>query len=359
MSNITTNNSDTNYAQCDNTASIAVPFKVSILSLVLVVGPLTNILIIILVLRYQRLKKNINYLIANMAVSDLMALLLGVPQWLEMELSGSISWKITGLLGSITCKVFYFVFYTVPVVSLLTLLIISLERYRAVTRSSCAAPPSRRQIAITILISWLIPLLMFSSSLHFFDVVSYNGVQICRMTHVSLLTSLQYAIIQTVLTVLLFVAMLAINVMILKKLRMSRFAANLPEIQRKKRERRIIRAVCMVLFSLLLYSICLLPANILELVIAAYWYYNKVPISAAFCINWNALLFAIYFLFYVNFTASPFIYVFFLEDFNSSAKKLLCCGTKSWKAEQETLTDQPQIPTTHEELKTLVKHCNN
>ena len=73
-----------------------------------------------------------NYLIANMAVSDILITVLAVPRKITEILLGPRRWLIDGLLGSVLCKSVYF-FQDITIgVSILSLSAIAIDRYRGI-----------------------------------------------------------------------------------------------------------------------------------------------------------------------------------------------------------------------------------
>ena len=60
------------------------------------------------VARKKRMRTTINYLIANMAASDLLISTFAVPIKLSEIVLGPRRWLIDGILGLISCKLFYF-----------------------------------------------------------------------------------------------------------------------------------------------------------------------------------------------------------------------------------------------------------
>ena len=73
-----------------------------------------------------------NYLVANMAVSDILITVLAVPRQITEILLGPRRWLIDGLFGSVLCKGVYF-FQDITIgVSILSLSAIAIDRYRGI-----------------------------------------------------------------------------------------------------------------------------------------------------------------------------------------------------------------------------------
>jgi len=159
-SNITLNNISSKYCKYSvpdsDLEKNAKYIAVGILS---VVGICSNILIIVLAAKYT-VRKNLHHLIINMAVSD--ALFLFARLWNPISLEYHIeSLYPAGVWGGIICKITSFINEISYKVSLVTLLVISIERFRA-TRQTLTLQRSRpytlRKRVAVLSICWLIPM---------------------------------------------------------------------------------------------------------------------------------------------------------------------------------------------------------
>ena len=100
------------------------------LSLILVVSLVGNFLIVLIVYKTPTLRKPINMLIANMAMSDLLFPTFLFPLRLAEVHVGS--WIIGGALGQALCKLHVFLANTSRVVSIQSLVLIAVDRFGAV-----------------------------------------------------------------------------------------------------------------------------------------------------------------------------------------------------------------------------------
>ena len=98
--------------------------------LIIIVSLVANSLIVILVCKTPKLKKPINYFIANMASTDLLYPL----SWIPFSLSGfhTDSFLIGGQLGQALCKLLPFFGNVSVVVSTQNLILIAVDRFGAV-----------------------------------------------------------------------------------------------------------------------------------------------------------------------------------------------------------------------------------
>ena len=99
-------------------------------SSILVVSLVGNSLIILIVYKTPTLRKPINMLIANMAMSDLLLPIFLIPVGLTDLHVGS--WLIGGTLGQAWCKIHAFLADISSLVSIQSLILITVDRYAAV-----------------------------------------------------------------------------------------------------------------------------------------------------------------------------------------------------------------------------------
>ena len=106
--------------------------KILVYSVLLVISLFGNVVIITTVVRNKRMRATTNYLIANMAVSDLLISTCGVPNQLTEIVGSTRRWLIDGIVGLISCKLVYFFQDISFAVSVQSLVVIAIDRYRGV-----------------------------------------------------------------------------------------------------------------------------------------------------------------------------------------------------------------------------------
>ena len=155
-------------------------FKISLIvvySMVLLVGLTGNALIITLVNKRKDLRKTINQLIANMALSDFVFQLTFIP--VELAKAAYGQWPIAEPAGSIVCKIQRFVIYVSIYVSVQSLTWIALDRFIAVVFPMKVHLISSRFRVLAIASSWIVALLCGAASCIYSDVVHKNGALDC------------------------------------------------------------------------------------------------------------------------------------------------------------------------------------
>ena len=256
VSNITRDSSFCKYDVPDT--DIVRTAKVMAILLVGGFGIFGNVFIIFLAVKYI-VRKNIHYLIINMAVSDVLVVLVFSINIL-MDLFGYNLWDhIHGTVANILCKMDPFLMFTSMLVTLVTLLIISIERFR-VTRLTVhrIRPYTLTQRVAVISCSWLIPMGLCAYVLYNLEHCETGNRQYCVYTDFTN-SCIGYTFFYFCYFVL-FCAILFLSILTSVRLRKSQaIQANLPDVQRQARAKRTANAVRMVLCSLLLYSCCYLP----------------------------------------------------------------------------------------------------
>ncbi|XP_029208668.2 prolactin-releasing peptide receptor-like [Acropora millepora] len=124
----------------------------------LLVALIGNVLIIVVFYKYKPIRKSINYFVLNMAISDLFTPLTIMPYIIAKTLSngpGFLS-QLPSSLAKVICKLCFFLADTSTVVSIVSLLMISLDRFIAVVFPLQIKLISMKVRFICILMSWVV-----------------------------------------------------------------------------------------------------------------------------------------------------------------------------------------------------------
>ena len=118
-----------------------------------------NVLIIVVFHKYKTIRKSFNYFVLNMAISDLFTPLTIMPFIIAKTLSdGAFLKRIRSPLAGVVCKLCYFLADISIVVSIISLLMFSLDRLIAVVFLLRMKFISRKVRFICILMSWVVAL---------------------------------------------------------------------------------------------------------------------------------------------------------------------------------------------------------
>ena len=129
-----------------------------------------NALIIVVFYKYKPIRRSINFFVLNMAISDLFTPLTIMPFFIANILSNNTFLsKLPLPLATAICKLCYFLADTSVIVSILSLLMISLDRFIAVVFPLHIKLISRKVRSICMLVSWVVAISVHGLYLRFFD----------------------------------------------------------------------------------------------------------------------------------------------------------------------------------------------
>lgn len=165
------------HSMCDNTADEIVEIIVCIF--IFVSSLFGNTLVILVVHRNRQMRTIVNLLMANVAFSDLLCTLIVIPQVLTQKFTYPGAWMIGGSIGDLLCKVAYFLRDVTVAVSLLSLLLIAIERYDAISTPVIADPRQYKRSMILIASSWITAFLMYSTHFYTFKLLIEDEGPIC------------------------------------------------------------------------------------------------------------------------------------------------------------------------------------
>ena len=124
-----------------------------------------NIFIVIIVYKHRELRKTINYFIVNMALSDLIFPLIVIPVNVIGLANKSWHWPVSGIFGSIFCKLFHFSSAVTLHVSTQSLVWIAIDRFVAVVFPIKLGLISPKTRTAAIVSTWMFAGLFNSPSL--------------------------------------------------------------------------------------------------------------------------------------------------------------------------------------------------
>ena len=163
--------------------SVSKGVKILSYCVLLLFSVLGNSLLIAIIKRSKQMKTITNYLLANMAVSDILITVLAVPRKITEILLGPRRWLIDGLLGSVLCKsVLFFQDITIGI-SILSLSAIAIDRYRGIVfplRKQLTKPAKLCKMIIPAI--WLISMGLQAVYFYIFRIVTYDNKTYCAIS---------------------------------------------------------------------------------------------------------------------------------------------------------------------------------
>ena len=233
--------------------------------LIFIVSLVANSLIVMIVYKTPKLRKPINYFIANMALSDLLFPIF----WLPLNLSNlhtNSSFLIGGQLGQALCKLVPFFGDVSFVVSIQNLVLISVDRFGAVVFPLRSPLIRSKLCSFFILATWIVAVAVNSTYLFTFELVEYPEGIWCAIkwekafgessSHASFV--LAYEILFKCIPVLLLVILYSIIVIKLKtQAHPGEQSANTQQ-QRNRRNRNVLQ---MSIAIVTVFAFCWLPIS--------------------------------------------------------------------------------------------------
>ena len=298
--------------QSDTSASKEV--KILLYCVLLLFSVLGNSLLIAIIKRSKRMKTITNYLIVNMAFSDILITVLAVPRKITEILLGPRRWLIDGLLGSVLCKsVFFFQDITIGV-SILSLSAIAIDRYRGIVfplREQFGKPAKLCKIIIPAI--WLISMGLQAVYFYIFRIVTVDKKTYCA---ISWAPKFDQKKSQETHFIVIFMCLIAIPaclvtflysavILNLKRSRHTRGQGPLRYMmsERLREDKKVVRMIIAILVA---FIVCVMPINVYGILFYFVWDW-KLPCGME---NFG---FSVFFILYSNASINPCIY-FTLND---------------------------------------------
>lgn len=160
MSNNATANGTATSINCSEYPTAERVAKTLAYCVIIVVSLTGNILIGSIVFKVKSMRRTINYLIVNMAMSDIILPIFAVPRILTRLYLGY--WLIDGHFGSALCKLVYFLQDVSNAVSIQSLVLIAVDRFGAVVFPLRRPVVSAKLCPYFILSTWIVAMALHS-----------------------------------------------------------------------------------------------------------------------------------------------------------------------------------------------------
>ena len=210
------------------------------------------------------MRKPINVLIVNMAMSDLLFSIF-IP--LDLQLLYVDSWPIGGHFGQALCKLSYFLTDVSLIVSVQSLVLIAVDRFGAVVYPLRPPVISSKLLPLFILATWIVAMAVGSPELVAVKVDEYLGGLMCKrhwneaFGESSSFENYYFsAAVVFIFIPLVLIATLYITIYIkLKSHKIPGQPSTNAEQQRLQRERSVLKMAIAIVLG---FAVCLLPFGI-------------------------------------------------------------------------------------------------
>ena len=258
MNNSTQINSSDD-ARCSEAVSV---FFTTAMAVITFGGLIGNLLVFITVYRNPNLRTSTNYYFVNMAVSDFLASFTAWPQYLTDEIITSKGSLIQGPLATPGCKVGQYVRAVSSVVSILSLVLIAVDRFIATVYPLKATLLSSKIRISLMFAAWFIAMGSCAPMFYFYKVEDVGEETFCRFAWDD---TLALGIYHTVGLIMLTIApLITIVILYSRVMRAIRQRPN-PECsagsstakqKRRKQRQNIMRIFKSIVIA---YCVCLIP----------------------------------------------------------------------------------------------------
>ncbi|XP_038574508.1 vertebrate ancient opsin-like [Micropterus salmoides] len=269
-------------------------------------GLINNLLVLVLFCRYQMLRSPINLLLINISISDLLVCVLGTP------FSFAASTQGRWLIGEAGCVWYGFANSLFGIVSLISLAVLSYERYSTMMTPTEADPSNYHKISMGIALSWVYSLIWTLPPLFGWSRYGPEGPGTTCSVDWTAKTTNNISYIISLFVFCLIVPFLVIVFCYGKLLCAIRQVSGINASMSRKREQRVL---FMVVIMVVCYLLCWLPYGIMAL-LATFGPRGLVTPEASIIPSLLAK---------TSTVINPVIYVFMNKQFYRCFQALLCC----------------------------------
>ena len=276
-------------------------------SLILVVSLIGNSLIGLIVYKTPNMRKPINYLITNMAMSDLLFPLFTIPPLLSVN----DDWLISGPLGLALCKLYLYLPFVSYSVSGQSHILIAVDRFVAVVFPLRSPLIGRKWFPLIITATWIVAMTLHTPML-VNGKVFYDDGMFCGYF---LEEAWPSVVASTYITIVLLVILYSIILIKLKLQAPPGEQSTNVEKQRKRRNKNVLR---MVIGIFLAFLFCYVPHTTARLILT-------LNFSVWFSCSFRLFTIFANLMFIANCAVNPFICLIFSSNYRQGLRKLLKC----------------------------------
>ncbi|XP_070567057.1 QRFP-like peptide receptor [Ptychodera flava] len=307
---------------------------------ILIIGG--NLMVILAVLLQPKLRKSAtNHLIISLAFSDLSVGLVFGPSQIVYTII-----RYLDLSSDLVCDIVIMLMYTGQNTTILTLVAIAGDRYRAIVQPFKPKMTVKQSRLITILV-WLAAFVYSAYEIKLFGIVRYtfkNNATISMCTSLRKFSlTLEKPMTLTNLVVAYILPLLIVAYFYLRMIVALYFTKSLND-ESKRRKRKAIK---MLLVVVILFALCWGPLRVQQVML--YYYPHRI--------SYKSLFFTVViFLFFANSWVNPIIYAFFDSRFRKEFARILTFGL--YKGKKPSKRSTKITVTTTESLASESTQCS-
>ena len=281
--------------------------------LIFVVSLAGNSLVGIIVYKTEAMRKPINFLIVNIAMADLLYSIFLIPQKIT-ELNAGF-WLIGGTLGQALCKLGHFLRHVSLAVSNESLVLITVDRFKAVVFPLRSPLISSKRCPIFIFVTWIVAMATWTPYLIANKLVTYpgSGGPECVLSSYKTYMSAMFALY--IYTPLVLIAILyTIIYFKVKSLTITDEQSANERQPLVRRERTVLKVATAIVFA---FSVCWLPWSIVFVL-------AQLVRDMPSC-NFQYFVVVAFFMARANCAINPCILFLFSKNYRQSIRNLVRC----------------------------------
>ena len=306
--------------QASENLTLVKSIKIVAYSSIMLTSLIGNFVVIAVVSKNKRMQTTTNYLIANMAASDLLISAFAVPRELAQIFAGPEIWLLDGLVGSISCKLVYFLQDISTAVSIQSLVAIAVDRYQGVAFPFRPPVITSKICKVIIVLIWMVAMGLHGTYFYTARLVKTDQKWSCTFRWAPKFeeqTQERYFLFVSVFLIFLplsaILTLYGLIVIELKKKDPDEYGTSRIRRQRQKENRAIVKKILIIVF---LFILCIIPVTVLGLV--HYFLWDGRGTCAT-----SKLFTAAKFLFYSNASLNPWVYIMLNEKYRKGLKVLV------------------------------------
>ena len=295
--------------------------KTLVYAAIMLFSLLGNSAVIVIVLKNKRMRTTTNYLIVNMAISDLLISAFAVPRELTEIYTGPRRWLLDGLAGLILCKLVYVFQDISTAVSIQSLVVMAIDRYHGVVFPFRPPIATSKVCKVVIPVIWTVAIGVHSVYFYTVRMVVEDNKTYCTFSWAPMFKERQtqenYFIFISVFLILLplcvIFSLYALIVLELKKRQRVGSRASVLSNQRRREDGAVMKKILCIVF---LFILCIAPITIAALLF--YFVFDwHIPCGM------DKLFQATKFIFYSNASLNPCVYFALNDKYRKGLKDLL------------------------------------
>ena len=289
-------------------------------AVVMLFSLLGNTAVIIIVSKNKRMRTTTNYLIVNMATSDLLISAFAVPRELTEIHTGHRRWLLDGLAGLILCKLAYVFQDISTAVSIQSLVFMAIDRYHGVVFPFRPPIATSKVCKVVIPVIWTVAIGVHGVYFYTVRLMVQDNKTYCTFSWAPKFEERQtqenYFIFISVFLILLplcvMFSLYALIVLELKKRQRAGSRASVLSNQRRREDGAVMKKILCIVF---LFILCITPITIAALLFYFVWDWH-IPCGM------DKFFQAAKFIFYSNTALNPCIYFALTDKYRKGLKDL-------------------------------------